>query len=104
MMPTVCNTSMKRCRQRNWHIQTISTDMDANYYSNYLKAYLTDAGDARKDDEDFISARADAASEEYEVAPCRCSTAMRPGAGHGSPDGRVRVIFEKPKYSLACGT
>ena len=70
MMPTVCNTSMKRCRQRNWHIQTISTDMDANYYSNYLKAYLTDAGDARKDDEDFISARADAASEEYEVQ-CR---------------------------------
>lgn len=69
-MPTVCNTSMKRCRQRNWHIQTISTDMDANYYSNYLKAYLTDAGDARKDDEDFISARADAASEEYEVQ-CR---------------------------------
>ncbi len=45
-------------------------DMDANYYSSYLKAYLTDAGDARKDDEDFISARADAASEEYEVQ-CR---------------------------------
>jgi hypothetical protein len=38
--------------------------------SSYLKAYLTDAGDARKDDEDFISARADAASEEYEVQ-CR---------------------------------
>ena len=41
--------------------------MDANYYSSYLKVYLTDAGDARKDDEDFISSRADAASEEYEV-------------------------------------
>lgn len=41
--------------------------MDANYYSSYLKAYLTDAGDDRIDDDDFISARADAASEEYEV-------------------------------------
>ena len=44
--------------------------MDGNYYSNYLKAYLTDTGDVRKDDVDFISARADAASEEYEVQ-CR---------------------------------
>lgn len=44
--------------------------MDANYYTTYLKAYLTDAGDVRKDDEDFIIARADAASEEYEVQ-CR---------------------------------
>ena len=41
--------------------------MDANYYTSYLRAYLTDTGDTRKDDEDFISARADAASEEYEV-------------------------------------
>lgn len=77
-MPTACNASMKCCRQRNWHIQTISTDMDANYYTTYLKAYLTDAGDARKDDDDFISARADAASEEYEVqrragAPPACA-------------------------------
>ena len=44
--------------------------MDANYYTTYLKAYLTDAGDARKDDDDFITTRADAASEEYEVQ-CR---------------------------------
>ena len=44
--------------------------MDANYYSSYLKAYLTDAGDARQDDDDFITTRADAASEEYEVQ-CR---------------------------------
>lgn len=44
--------------------------MDGNYYSNYLRAYLTDVGDMRKDDVDFISARADAASEEYEVQ-CR---------------------------------
>lgn len=44
--------------------------MDGNYYSNYLRAYLTDVGDMRKDDEDFISTRADAASEEYEVQ-CR---------------------------------
>lgn len=44
--------------------------MDANYYSSYLRAYLTDAGDVRQDDEDFITTRADAASEEYEVQ-CR---------------------------------
>ena len=57
--------------------------MDANYYTTYLKAYLTDAGDARKDDDDFISSRADAASEEYEVQrrdgappPCAQELAM----------------------------
>ena len=57
--------------------------MDANYYTTYLKAYLSDAGDARKDDDDFISARADAASEEYEVQrragappPCAQELAM----------------------------
>ena len=70
MMPTSCNTSTKCCRRKNRHILSIWTDMDANYYSNYLRGYLTDAGDVRKDDEDFISARADAASEEYEVQ-CR---------------------------------
>ena len=52
--------------------------MDANYYSSYLWAYLTDAGDARKEDENFITARADAASGEYEVqrragAPPACA-------------------------------
>ena len=83
MTPTACNGSMKCCRQRNWHIQTISTDMDANYYTTYLKAYLSDAGDARKDDDDFISSRADAASEKYEVQrragaapPCALELAM----------------------------
>ena len=65
-MPTSCSTSMKCCRKKRQRIQTISTDMDANYYSSYLKAYLTDAGDARKDDEDFITVRADAASEAFE--------------------------------------
>ena len=55
--------------------------MDANYYSSYLRAYLTDAGDARKDDEDFITTRADAASEEYEVQrraglPAACAQEM----------------------------
>lgn len=39
--------------------------MDANYYTTYLKAYLTDAGDVRQDDENFISARADAASTRW---------------------------------------
>lgn len=58
--------------------------MDANYYTTYLKAYLTDADDARKDDEDFISSRADAASEEYEVqrragAPPACAQEMAMG-------------------------
>ena len=57
--------------------------MDANYYSTYLKAYLIDAEDIRKDDDDFISSRADAASEEYEVQrhagtppPCTQELAM----------------------------
>ena len=57
--------------------------MDGNYYSNYLKDYLADAGDVRKDDQDFITARADAASEEYEVQrrasappPCAQELAM----------------------------
>lgn len=58
--------------------------MDANYYSSYLRAYLTDAGDIRRDDENFISARADAASEEYEVqrragAPLPCAQEMAMG-------------------------
>ena len=57
--------------------------METNYYTTYLQTYLTDAGDVRKDDEDFISARADAASEEYEVQrrggappPCAQELAM----------------------------
>ena len=55
--------------------------MDANYYSSYLRAYLTDAGDARKDDEDFITARADAASEAFEGnrrsgVPAACAQEM----------------------------
>ena len=70
MMPTSCNTSTKCCRRKRTHIQIILTDMDAIYYSNYLRNYLTDAGDIRKDDDDFICTRADAASEEYEVQ-CR---------------------------------
>lgn len=58
--------------------------MDANYYSSYLRAYLTDAGDIRRDDENFISARADAASEEYEVqrragAPPPCAQELAMG-------------------------
>ena len=78
MMPNSCNTSTKCCRRKRTHIQIILTNMDVNYYSNYLRTYLTDAGDMRKDDEDFISARADAASEEYEVqrragAPPACA-------------------------------
>ncbi len=78
MMPITCDTSTKCCRRKRTLTQIILTDMDANYYTTYLKAYLTDTGDARKDDEDFISARADAASKEYEVqrragAPPACA-------------------------------
>jgi hypothetical protein len=52
--------------------------MDANYYTTYLKTYLSDVGDMRMDDENYITARADAASEEYEVqrragAPPACA-------------------------------
>jgi hypothetical protein len=52
--------------------------MDTNYYTSYLRAYLTEVGDVRKDDDDFIESRADDASEEYEVqlragAPPACA-------------------------------
>ena len=83
MMPTTCDTSTKCCRRKRTHTQNIWTNMDANYYSNYLRDYLADAGDVRKDDEDFITARADAASDEYEVQrragappPCAQELAM----------------------------
>lgn len=83
MMPNSCNTSTKCCRRKRTLTQIILTNMDANYYSNYLREYLTDAGDVRQDDEDFVSARADAASEEYEVQrragappPCAQELAM----------------------------
>jgi len=69
-MPITCDTSTKCYRRKRTLTQIIWTDMDANYYSDYLRNYLTDAGDIRKDDDDFICTRADAASEEYEVQ-CR---------------------------------
>lgn len=40
--------------------------MQPNYYTTYLKAYLTDAGDPRRDDDAFIEGRAELASAEYE--------------------------------------
>lgn len=40
--------------------------MQPNYYTTYLKAYLTDAGDPRRDDDAFIEDRAELASAEYE--------------------------------------
>ena len=40
---------------------------ELSYYRLYLKKYLVDTDDPRKDDEEFIESRADAASEEYEV-------------------------------------
>lgn len=36
--------------------------IDFSYFSLYLKKYLTDAGDARKDDDEFINARGDMAA------------------------------------------
>ena len=78
MMPTTCDTSTKCCRRKRTRTQIILIDMNGNYYSNYLKDYLTEVNDQRKDDEDFITSRADAASEEYEVqrragAPPACA-------------------------------
>lgn len=40
--------------------------MKPNYYTTYLKAYLTAAGDLRKDDDSFIEDRAELASAGYE--------------------------------------
>ena len=37
-----------------------------DYYALYLQKYLTDTGDKRKDDEDFISSQADLAAQELE--------------------------------------
>ena len=39
---------------------------ELDYYALYLRKYLTDTMDGRKDDEDFISARAELAAQEYE--------------------------------------
>ena len=40
--------------------------IDFSYFSLYLKNYLTDAGDVRKDDDEFINARGDMAAEVFE--------------------------------------
>lgn len=40
--------------------------MDANYYTSYLKGYLTDVDDPLKDDADFINSRAEQASDTFE--------------------------------------
>ena len=39
---------------------------ELDYYTLYLQKYLTDTGDKRKDDEDFICSRADLAAQEFE--------------------------------------
>lgn len=39
---------------------------ELDYYALYLRKYLTDTMDERKDDEDFIDARAELAAQEYE--------------------------------------
>ena len=43
-----------------------STPMRFDYYSLYLHKFLRDSDDSRKNDEEFISCRADLAAEEYE--------------------------------------
>lgn len=40
--------------------------MDFSYYSLYLKKYLVDTDDPRKDVDDFIVSRAELAEMEYE--------------------------------------
>ena len=40
--------------------------VDFNYYALYLKKYLVDNDDPRKDDAEFINDRADLAGQEYE--------------------------------------
>lgn len=39
---------------------------ELDYYALYLQKYLSDTGDKRKDDEDFIGSRADLAAQELE--------------------------------------
>lgn len=39
---------------------------ELDYYALYLQKYLTDTGDKRKDDEGFISSRAELAAQEFE--------------------------------------
>lgn len=39
--------------------------MDASYYYDYLKDYLVDQDDPRKDDDEFIQDRADYAAKVY---------------------------------------
>jgi len=41
---------------------------DLSYYRLYLKKFLTEEGDFRAADEEFLSCRADAAEEEYQAA------------------------------------
>jgi hypothetical protein len=40
--------------------------MDFSYYNFYLKRYLQEVNDPRADDEEFIDARAELASQEFE--------------------------------------
>lgn len=42
--------------------------VDFNYYALYLKKYLVDNDDPRKDDADFINSRGAEAEEAYEKA------------------------------------
>ena len=41
--------------------------VDFNYYALYLKKYLVDNDDPRKDDAEFINDRADLAGQEFET-------------------------------------
>ena len=40
---------------------------DLNYYSLYLRKYLTEEDDPRANDKEFVNGRADAAAAEYET-------------------------------------
>lgn len=44
-----------------------SVQQDLNYYSLYLRKYLTEEDDPRANDKEFVNGRADAAAAEYET-------------------------------------
>ncbi len=67
MMQTSYGSLTKSCCRKRQRIRNILTNMDTNYYSSYLKAYLIDVDVPLKDDDDFIDSRVEQASETFEL-------------------------------------
>ena len=62
--------------------------MDFSYYSLYLKRHLQEVNDPRVNDEEFIDARAELASQEYEDI-------RRAGASvDGAQESAMRVLLD----------